>query len=80
MTGVATIVFFLNKIPPNTCDIEVGKFTYHEVDIDKVVNGTLAESCSKDKGKNGSFRNVPKKINIFQSSQTTENIDCLNSG
>jgi len=41
----------LNKIPSNTCDIEVGKFTYHEVDIDKVVNGTLAESCSKDKRK-----------------------------
>ena len=41
------MVFVLNKIPFNTCDIQVAKFTYHEVDIEKVTNGSLAESCKK---------------------------------
>ena len=44
-TGVATIVFVLKKIPSNTCDIQIGRFTYHEVAIEKVANGSLAELC-----------------------------------
>ena len=47
-TGVATIVFVFNKIPPNTGDIQVGKFTYHEVDIEKVANRSLTESFLKE--------------------------------
>ena len=46
-TGVTTIVFVLNKIPSNTCDIQVGKFTYHEVDVEKVANRSLTESCKE---------------------------------
>ena len=46
-TGVATIVFVLNKIPPNACDIQVGKFTYHEVGVEKVANRSLTESCKE---------------------------------
>ena len=46
-TGVATIVFVLNKIPPNACDIQVGKFTYQEVSVEKVANRSLTESCKE---------------------------------
>ena len=45
----------MNKIPPNTGDIQVGKFTYHEVDVEKVANRSLTESFLKEGRKNMRF-------------------------